>query len=68
MSPLLVVGRIRLEHRGERGNLRSWRDRPDHQIDVVIDKRNKLVPVEVESGATDGERSSSTTATTQRGA
>ena len=33
-------------------NLYYWRDKTGHEIDVIIDQGNELVPVEIKSGMT----------------
>jgi predicted AAA+ superfamily ATPase len=35
-----------------RNNLHFWRDRAGHEVDVVVDRNDELVPVEMKSGQT----------------
>ena len=37
---------------GRRNNLHFWRDRAGHEVDVVVDSGDKLIPVEMKSGQT----------------
>jgi len=37
---------------GRRSNLHFWRDRAGHEVDVVVDRGDNLVPVEMKSGQT----------------
>jgi len=37
---------------GARSNLFFWRDNSGHEIDILIDQANQVIPVEVKSGAT----------------
>ena len=37
---------------GRRNNLHFWRDRAGHEVDVVVDRGDKLIPVEMKSGQT----------------
>ncbi len=37
---------------GRRNNLHFWRDRAGHEVDVVIDREDRLIPVELKSGRT----------------
>jgi uncharacterized protein len=37
---------------GSRNNLYFWRDRAGHEVDVIIEEGQKLVPVEIKSGRT----------------
>ncbi|MCK5842276.1 MAG: ATP-binding protein [Candidatus Sabulitectum sp.] len=39
-------------NQGKRSNLHFWRDRAGHEIDLVIDKADRLIPVEIKSGQT----------------
>ncbi|MDA3780027.1 MAG: ATP-binding protein [Bacteroidales bacterium] len=39
-------------NRGERHNLFFWRDNIGHEIDVVIENNDKLLPIEIKSGKT----------------
>ncbi len=39
-------------NQGRRSNLHFWRDRAGHEIDLVIDKADRLIPVEIKSGQT----------------
>lgn len=39
-------------HRGETPPLFFWRDRTGHEVDLVIDAGQKLIPVEIKSGQT----------------
>jgi hypothetical protein len=41
-------------HRGEQPHLYFWRDAQGHEIDVLIDLGDQLVPVEIKSGQTVG--------------
>ena len=37
---------------GRRNNLHFWRDRAGHEVDVIFDRGDKLIPVEMKSGQT----------------
>lgn len=37
---------------GRRSNLYFWRDRAGHEVDLVIEKGDELIPVEIKSGQT----------------
>ncbi len=37
---------------GRRNNFHFWRDRAGHEVDVVVDRGDKLIPVEMKSGQT----------------
>jgi predicted AAA+ superfamily ATPase len=39
-------------NRGRRSNLFFWRDRTGHEADIIIDRGNSLIAVEVKSGST----------------
>jgi predicted AAA+ superfamily ATPase len=39
-------------NRGERGGLYFWRDSAGNEVDLLIEKGNRLVPVEIKSGRT----------------
>jgi len=39
-------------HRGEMPPLYFWRDRTGHEVDVLIDAGEKLIPLEIKSGTT----------------
>jgi uncharacterized protein len=39
-------------HNGRAANLSFWRDRTGHEVDVLIDTGDSLIPVEIKSGAT----------------
>jgi predicted AAA+ superfamily ATPase len=45
----LLKGRM---NRGEKENLYFWRDRGGHEIDCIVDKGDRLIPIEVKSGMT----------------
>ena len=39
-------------HKAEPSNLYFWRDRTGHEIDIVVDKAGRLIPIEVKAGQT----------------
>ena len=39
-------------HRGRRPSLFFWRDTAGHEVDILIDLGNRIVPIEVKAGAT----------------
>jgi len=39
-------------HRGEQPSLFFWRDAAGHEVDILIDQGNSLIPLEVKSGQT----------------
>ncbi len=49
-----VVGELRKarRHRGLAANVYFWRDKSGHEVDVLLDGGDALVPVEVEPGPT----------------
>ena len=45
----LLKGRL---HRADRTNLYFWRDRAGNEVDVIIEEGDRLLPIEIKSGAT----------------
>ena len=39
-------------HRGEQPSLYFWRDASGHEVDIIIELGQKLIPVETKSGQT----------------
>ena len=39
-------------NRGEKENLYFWRDCAGHEIDCIVDKGERLIPMEIKSGMT----------------
>lgn len=39
-------------NQGKRSNLNFWRDRGGHEVDLIIEKADRLIPVEIKSGQT----------------
>ena len=37
---------------GRRSNFHFWRDRAGHEVDLIVDRGDKLIPVEMKSGQT----------------
>ncbi len=50
----LIVGEFlkRQLHAGKDSNLFFWRDNVGHEIDLLINRQNRLIPIEIKSGKT----------------